>query len=242
MFYIIKVIPCGLLVNKLQVILNHFSFVTFFFLSELLLVVVVVSSGFPTDRTSMDVYLGSSLSSRHIPQHSIAPPEQVVVLPYDFHPDPGHPDSIALQRVAAALRKKEPIVKGFLVDKDTSHKYLLLKPKKANKVISLLNLPGMHQRLQEKSSKSRTKRDLKSVPHSREKRYVFKIRNIAVPLSIFHYLGFLPMRVPGLPYHVDPGLPDYTPYEPYNELDYPEPALRNRHSGYGYRRRRKFQR
>jgi len=62
----------------------------------------------------------------------------------------------------------------------------------------------------------------------RDKRKVFKLRNVALPLSIFHYLGFLPMRIPGMPYHIDPGLPDYTPYEPYNKLGYKETPLRNR--------------
>lgn len=62
----------------------------------------------------------------------------------------------------------------------------------------------------------------------RDKRKIFKLRNVALPLSIFHYLGFLPMRIPGMPYHIDPGLPDYTPYKPYNQLSYQEPPLRNR--------------
>jgi len=70
----------------------------------------------------------------------------------------------------------------------------------------------------------------------RDKRKIFKLRNVALPLTIFHYMGFMPMRIPGMPYHVDPGLPDYNPYKPYNTLDYQEPPLRNR-SKYDRRKR-----
>ncbi|XP_063598851.1 uncharacterized protein LOC134775302 [Penaeus indicus] len=58
-------------------------------------------------------------------------------------------------------------------------------------------------------------------PHSRQKRFlskVGKLRTIVVPLSIFNFLGFLPMRVPGLPYHNELPPPDYTYYNTIHEL------------------------
>ncbi|XP_047484721.1 uncharacterized protein LOC125036272 isoform X2 [Penaeus chinensis] len=58
-------------------------------------------------------------------------------------------------------------------------------------------------------------------PHSRQKRFlskVGKLRTIVVPLSIFNFLGFLPMRVPGLPYHDELPPPDYTYYNTIHEL------------------------
>lgn len=62
--------------------------------------------------------------------------------------------------------------------------------------------------------------------HHRQKRFISpkKLRIIAVPLSVFNFLGFLPVRVPGLPYHRDLPPPDYTyyntQYEIYNSDDY----------------------
>lgn len=57
-------------------------------------------------------------------------------------------------------------------------------------------------------------------PHSRQKRFIVgsKLRTIAVPLSIFNFLGFLPVRVPGLPYHNDLPSPDYSYYNTIHEL------------------------
>lgn len=58
-------------------------------------------------------------------------------------------------------------------------------------------------------------------PHSRQKRFLSKtgkLRTIVVPLSIFNFLGFLPMRVPGLPYHNDLPSPDYSYYNTIHEL------------------------
>ena len=170
--------------------------------------------------------------------------EQVVLLHHSLHySDAQSFDSADVRKVAATLNKKEPIVKGILIEKEFGNKFFLIKPQNANKVISLNNLDSS-SRLQNRNSKEKSKtnqiseisQSKSNIPHSRQKRFIFKLRNIALPLSIFHYLGFLPMRVPGLPYHVDPGLPDYTKYEPYNELVYPEPALRNR----SYRRKKKY--
>lgn len=59
------------------------------------------------------------------------------------------------------------------------------------------------------------KNNPKEKPHyRRQKRHTFrtKLRSIVVPLSVFHFLGFLPMRVPGLPYHNDLPSPDYYYY------------------------------
>lgn len=58
-------------------------------------------------------------------------------------------------------------------------------------------------------------------PHSRQKRFLTKtgkLRTIVIPLSIFNFLGFLPMRVPGLPYHSELPPPDYTYYNTIHEL------------------------
>lgn len=44
------------------------------------------------------------------------------------------------------------------------------------------------------------------------------IRSLAVPISLFNYLGYLPMRLPGVPYHVDSGSPDKHPYDIINRF------------------------
>ncbi|XP_063886072.1 uncharacterized protein LOC135114220 [Scylla paramamosain] len=69
--------------------------------------------------------------------------------------------------------------------------------------------------------------------HKRQKRYTlkYKIRSIAVPLSVFNFLGFLPVRVPGLPYHNDLPSPDYSRYETKYDVYVPR-----------YRRRKTFRR
>ena len=69
--------------------------------------------------------------------------------------------------------------------------------------------------------------------HKRQKRYTlrYKIRSIAVPLSVFNFLGFLPVRVPGLPYHNDLPSPDYARYETKYDVYVPR-----------YRRRKTFRR
>lgn len=69
--------------------------------------------------------------------------------------------------------------------------------------------------------------------HSRQKRYTLKhkLRSIAVPLSVFNFLGFLPVRVPGLPYHNDLPSPDYSHYETKYDVFVPR-----------YRRRKTFRR
>ena len=142
-----------------------------------------------------------------------------------------------LEHISALLRKKEPpILKGLLVHKKLGNKYLLLKPHLDNKAITVSSNANSEKQNDptmtiSKGIKSNDKKltDQSDVPRSRKKRFVFSsLRNIAVPISIFHYLGFLPMRVPGLPFHIDPGLPDYTVYEPYNEIHYPEEPIRNR--------------
>ncbi|MPC49610.1 hypothetical protein E2C01_043418 [Portunus trituberculatus] len=69
--------------------------------------------------------------------------------------------------------------------------------------------------------------------HTRQKRYTlkYKIRSIAVPLSVFNFLGFLPVRVPGLPFHNDLPSPDYSHYETKYDVYVPR-----------YRRRKTFRR
>ncbi|XP_068219784.1 uncharacterized protein [Palaemon carinicauda] len=56
--------------------------------------------------------------------------------------------------------------------------------------------------------------------HHRQKRFIhpYKLRLIAVPVSIFNYLGFLPIKIPGLPYHDDLPPPDYTYYNTVQDL------------------------
>ncbi|XP_066980359.1 uncharacterized protein [Macrobrachium rosenbergii] len=60
--------------------------------------------------------------------------------------------------------------------------------------------------------------------HHRQKRFVtpYKLRLIAVPVSIFNYLGFLPIKIPGLPYHDELPPPDYTYYNTMHDLRTPE--------------------
>lgn len=69
--------------------------------------------------------------------------------------------------------------------------------------------------------------------HKRYKRYTLKhkLRSIAVPLSVFNFLGFLPVRVPGLPYHNDLPSPDYRKYNTKYDVYIPR-----------YRRRKTFRR
>ena len=69
--------------------------------------------------------------------------------------------------------------------------------------------------------------------HKRQKRYTlkYKLRSIAVPLSVFNFLGFLPVRVPGLPYHNDLPSPDYSRYNTKHDVFVPR-----------YRRRKTFRR
>ncbi|XP_076048085.1 uncharacterized protein LOC143029263 isoform X2 [Oratosquilla oratoria] len=81
------------------------------------------------------------------------------------------------------------------------------------------------------SSSSSTSSSL--TPHHRQKRFIgHNIRSLAVPISIFNYLGYLPIRIPGLPYHIDPPLPDYTVYRPVHNIPL--------HRPYYVRRRRKY--
>ncbi|XP_064094986.1 uncharacterized protein LOC135207263 [Macrobrachium nipponense] len=56
--------------------------------------------------------------------------------------------------------------------------------------------------------------------HHRQKRFVtpYKLRLIAVPVSIFNYLGFLPIKIPGLPYHDELPPSDYTYYNTMHDL------------------------
>ena len=164
--------------------------------------------------------------------------EMVIVLPDAIEPDDkefsGKEDkqhaSSKLEDKIKLLHKKEGLVKGMLVNENLGQKYFTLKRHNANKVISLKHLNEKIPKVKNSVSKS-------SIPKSRQKRFIFgSLRNIAVPLTIFHYLGFMPMRVPGLPYHIDPGLPDYTVYEPYNDLSYPEDPLYSRSHLNGRRR------
>ena len=77
------------------------------------------------------------------------------------------------------------------------------------------------------------------VEGSRRKRSLFKklskgldmlgptgTRHLAVTIALFNYLGYLPMRVPGVPYHIDTGSPDYNPYNIYNEFPVNDYAYR----------------
>ena len=51
------------------------------------------------------------------------------------------------------------------------------------------------------------------------------------------------MRIPGLPYHIDPGVPDYTKYRPVNDIPVYEYVYDDGYDGADneiYRRRRKF--
>lgn len=75
--------------------------------------------------------------------------------------------------------------------------------------------------------------DSKKNVHKRQKRYTIKqkLRSIAVPLSVFNFLGFLPVRVPGLPYHDELPSPDYGQYETKYDVYVPR-----------YRRRKTFRR
>ncbi|XP_050713064.1 uncharacterized protein LOC126996549 [Eriocheir sinensis] len=75
--------------------------------------------------------------------------------------------------------------------------------------------------------------DSKKNVHRRQKRYTIKhkLRSIAVPLSVFNFLGFLPVRVPGLPYHNELPSPDYGHYETKYDVYVPR-----------YRRRKTFRR
>jgi len=57
--------------------------------------------------------------------------------------------------------------------------------------------------------------------HRRSKRFLLpkqKYRVVAVPLSVFNFLGFLPVRIPGLPFHNDLPSPDYNPYRTTHEV------------------------
>ncbi|XP_018009111.1 uncharacterized protein LOC108666706 [Hyalella azteca] len=174
---------------------------------------------------------------------------QIVLLPHDLSTAEGSKDSMSLRRVSAGLLKKEPpLLKGILLPEDIGDKILLVKPGDAGKVIDLRAVPGMDAKSRTKNNafynalvpKSGSKQATPNPPTearqpkllSRQKRFL-TLRTIAVPLTIFHYLGFLPMRVPGVPYHEDPGLPDYQVYEPYNDLVYPDAPIRSRNSGYG---------
>lgn len=67
-------------------------------------------------------------------------------------------------------------------------------------------------------------------PHRRQKRFILgnKLRTIAVPLSVFNFLGFLPVRVPGLPYHNDLPSPDYSYYNTMYEIYVPRRRRRFR--------------
>lgn len=71
---------------------------------------------------------------------------------------------------------------------------------------------------------------LQQKPHKRQKRSTFgkKLRAFVLPLSIFNYLGFLPVRVPGLPYHSELPSPDYSYYDTVYEIKTP------------YRKKRQF--
>ncbi|KAK4323975.1 hypothetical protein Pmani_005362 [Petrolisthes manimaculis] len=71
--------------------------------------------------------------------------------------------------------------------------------------------------------------------HKRQKRFTFKnkLRSIAVPLSVFNFLGFLPVRVPGLPYHNDLPSPDYSYYNTMHEVYVPQ-HYRRRKGYYRY--------
>lgn len=77
------------------------------------------------------------------------------------------------------------------------------------------------------------RKDSKKNVHRRQKRYTLKtkLRSIAVPLSVFNFLGFLPVRVPGLPYHNELPSPDYGHYETKYDVYIPR-----------YRRRKTFRR
>lgn len=68
------------------------------------------------------------------------------------------------------------------------------------------------------------------IPHRRHKRFILgnKLRSIAVPLSVFNFLGFLPVRVPGLPYHNDLPSPDYSHYDTTYEIYIPRRRRRFR--------------
>nr|XP_045620735.1 uncharacterized protein LOC123771943 [Procambarus clarkii]XP_045620736.1 uncharacterized protein LOC123771943 [Procambarus clarkii] len=71
---------------------------------------------------------------------------------------------------------------------------------------------------------------LQQKPLKRQKRFIMEkdLRSFVVPLSIFNYLGFLPVRVPGLPYHSELPSPDYSYYETTYDIKTP------------YRRKRRF--
>ncbi|KAL7641137.1 UNVERIFIED_CONTAM: hypothetical protein RMT77_008275 [Armadillidium vulgare] len=44
------------------------------------------------------------------------------------------------------------------------------------------------------------------------------VRMIAIPISLFNFLGYLPVRLPGVPYHIDSGSPDNNPYDVVNHF------------------------
>lgn len=46
----------------------------------------------------------------------------------------------------------------------------------------------------------------------------FLYRKFILPTIIQNFMGFLPIRVPGLPYHIDPGSPDEYEYRPVNSI------------------------
>lgn len=67
-----------------------------------------------------------------------------------------------------------------------------------------------------------SEKTLSQQPHSRSKRFWLgpkqKLRSVAVPVSIFHFLGFLPLQIPGLPYHTDLPNPDRYPYQTTHDI------------------------
>jgi len=57
--------------------------------------------------------------------------------------------------------------------------------------------------------------------HSRSKRFLppkQKWRAVGVPVSVFNFLGFLPVRIPGLPFHKDLPSPEYQTYRTTHEM------------------------
>ncbi|KAF2364224.1 hypothetical protein FHG87_005018 [Trinorchestia longiramus] len=187
------------------------------------------------------VLLGLTTLLSHVSSASSLPDEdfdeQIVVLPHGLQATAAAAtkDTLALRSISAGLQKKEPpVIKGLLVNKNIGDKIRLIKAQNARKVIDLRKVPGMISSSNKKNEFYNSKNPQSEVKDdkllSRKKRFI-SLRNVALPLSIFHYLGFLPMRVPGVPYHIDPGLPDYTVYEPYNDLAYPDPPVRSRSTG-----------